>query len=244
MKWYESVIFELDKNQTYTHRYLIEVLKTIKPDLSENTYVWSINNLIRGGYLFRKGYDAYTLPNGRRIPEYRPEYSGLADDLIGIIDTKYPFVSFTVFETVLMNEFLNHLIAQNTVFIQVEKESSIITFRFLQDNGYKNVLYKPDRRDMDLYWARDCIIITDMISEAPIRKDNPHMITLEKMLVDIYADKLISSTFTKAEYPEIIRQAESRYLLDKTRMLRYAGRRNRQKEIAKHFAGGTVNAVS
>lgn len=39
-----------------------------------------------------------------------------------------------------------------------------------------------------------------MISEAPIRKDNPHMITLEKMLVDIYADKLISSTFNKAEY--------------------------------------------
>lgn len=53
-----------------------------------------------------------------------------------------------------------------------------------------------------------------MISEAPIRKDNPHMITLEKMLVDIYADKLISSTFSKAEYPGIIRQAESRYMLD------------------------------
>ena len=55
-----------------------------------------------------------------------------------------------------------------------------------------------------------------MISEAPIRKDNPHMITLEKMLVDIYADKLISSTFSKAEYPGIIRQAESRYMLDKS----------------------------
>ncbi|MCR4893482.1 MAG: hypothetical protein K5911_01970 [Eubacteriales bacterium] len=64
------------------------------------------------------------------------------------------------------------------------------------------------------------------------------MITLEKMLVDIYADKLISSTFSKAEYPGIIRQAESRYMLDETRMLRYAGRRNQQKEIAKHFAEG------
>ena len=39
------------------------------------------------------------------------------------ISKKFPYVSFTVFETVLMNNFLNHLIAQNTIFLQVERES-------------------------------------------------------------------------------------------------------------------------
>lgn len=84
-----------------------------------------------------------------------------------VYDEKYPYVQFTVFETVLMNEFLNHLIAQNTVFIQVEKESSIYVFRFFQNQGIQNVMYKPGKKDFNLYWAKDCVIVTDMISEAP-----------------------------------------------------------------------------
>ena len=152
-----------------------------------------------------------------------------------LISEKYPYVRFTAFETVLMNEFLNHLIAQNTVFLQVEKESSIFIFRFLQEQGIQNVMYKPDRNDFNLYWSKDCVIVTDMISEAPIRADKPHSIMLEKMLVDMSADKLISTTFSKAELPYVYEQVKSRYLLDKVRMLRYGRRRNRQDEILKYL---------
>lgn len=109
-------------------------------------------------------------------------------------------MKFTVFETVLLNEFLNHLIAQNTIFIQVEKESSIYVFRFLQEHGVQNVMYKPDKNHFDLYWSKDCVVVTDMISEAPIRTDQPHAVMLEKMLVDMLADKLIAASFSKAQF--------------------------------------------
>ena len=197
---------------------------------------------MRDGKILRRGYDAYSISQGEKPREYRPLYSDETINLIDLISKKYPHVSFTVFETVLMNDFLNHLIAQNTIFVQVEKESSIYVFRYLQDEGYDNVLYKPRQEDMTLYWSKGSIIVTDMVSEAPLRAADPHVITLEKILVDMLADKLILASYSKAEYPDVIEQAESRFLLDKKRMLRYAKRRNRYKEICNYLEGRIENA--
>jgi hypothetical protein len=68
----------------------------------------------------------------------------------------------------------------------------------------------------------------------------PHSIMLEKMLVDMSADKLIAASFSKAEFPFVIEQAKSRYLLDRVRMLRYARRRNRQELFLKYLRGETA----
>ena len=95
---------------------------------------------------------------------------------------------------------------------------------------------------MKLYWSKGCIIVTEMVSEAPLRVSEPHAITLEKMLVDMLAEKLILASYSKAEYPDVIEQAESRFLLDKKRMLRYAKRRNRYKEIYNYLEGRMENA--
>lgn len=168
---------------------------------------------------------------GTRI-EYRPIYSDRARQLIDILSQAFPHISFTVFETTLMNGFLNHLVAQNTVFIQAEKESSIFLFRFLQEQGFHDLLYRPSGKDFSLYWVKNCIVVSGLISEAPILDDAPHSISLEKLLVDMYTDKLISTTFSKAEFPDVLQLALSQYQVDKAKMLRYARRRNRGKELA------------
>ena len=41
----------------------------------------------------------------------------------------------------------------------------------------------------------------------------------------------------KAEYQDVMEQAYSRYRIDKTRMLRYARRRNKHSEIQKYLEG-------
>ncbi|MBP5385513.1 MAG: hypothetical protein J6Y57_11170 [Lachnospiraceae bacterium] len=244
MQWYELLIDELDSDRIYSHKELTDILQQKRPDLALSTYHWSISSLVRDGKLYRNGYDAYVRADGKKKTEYWPEYSDIAKKLIDLISEKYPLVEFTIFETVSMNDFLNHLIAQNTVFVQVEKDCSLFVFRFLQEKGFDNLLYKPRGEDYDLYWAKNCIVVTNMISEAPLRNDAPHVITLEKMLVDMYADKLISTTYSKAEYPDVIEQADSRYCLDKTRMLRYARRRNRENDIKVFLEGGSENAIA
>ena len=239
MLWDEKIIVGLEHGKTYTHREIVDMLKCEKPDMAYNTYHWAIHRLINLGLLEHKGYDSYSLKEETDFQEYHPSYSEQSTDLIQDISLKYPHVRFTVFETVLMNDFLNHLIAQNTIFLQVEKESSIFMFRYLQDNGYQNIMYKPDKEDYQLYWSRDGIIVTDMISEAPIRSNNPHAIMLEKMLVDMRADKLINSTYSQAEFPYAIEQAKHHYKLDETRLLRYARRRNRENEMKMYLERST-----
>ena len=173
--------------------------------------------------------------------EYQPIYSDHAKHLIELLNNSYPHISFTVFETTLMNEFLNHLVAQNTVFIQAEKESSIFLFRFLQEQGYHDLLYRPSGKDFSLYWVKNCIVVSDLISESPILGDMPHSICLEKLLVDMYTDKLISTTYSKAEFPDVLQMACSQYQLDKARMLRYASRRNRREEISQLLVEGEAS---
>jgi len=134
----------------------------------------------------------------------------------------------------LMNDFLNHLIGRNTVFVQVEKESGGAVFRYLQDR-FMNVIYKPSVKEFELYCVKDSIVVIDLISEAPIRRDNPYAITLEKMLVDMHCDRIIQLTYSNAEYPDVVEDAKNNYQLDKRKMLRYARRRNKGKEIESYL---------
>ena len=107
---------------------------------------------------------------GQALPTYEPSYSDLARELKNKVGQQFPYIRFTVFETVLMNEFLNHLIAQNTVFLQIDKDINLFIFRYLQEAGYQRLLYKPSKKNLDLYWAKDSIIIMDLVSKAPLTK--------------------------------------------------------------------------
>ena len=113
----------------------------------------------------------------------------------------------------------------------MEKDSSIFIFRYLQELGYKNLLYNPNRKEFRLYWDSDCIVVTNFISEAPLRSKDSYKITLEKMLVDMVADKMIASTFSMYELEDVFEHAHKTYRLDKAKMLRYARRRNREDKV-------------
>ena len=225
----------LKRGKIYTRKQLISAMQVCVPSLQKSTLQWALGDMLEQGKLVKDGYNSYRLPREQEKATYSPQYSEQAMQLKDKLLEKYPYSAFVVFETVLMNEFLNHLIAQNTIFIQAEKEESIFVFRALQELGYENVLYKPSPKDFTLYWIPNCIVVTDMISEAPLGREKPHDIILEKMLVDMYCDKIITGTFSKSEYSDVLTQAAKEYRIDATKMLRYARRRNREKELSELF---------
>lgn len=222
----------LEHGKIYSRRALLDQLKRDNPFLSGNSFQWTVGKMLKSGKLARIDRDKYVLSDESTRPVYVPAYSDMALKLMRKIGKRFLYARFIVFETVLMNEFLNHLIAQNTVFLQVEKEMSVFVFRFLQEEGYKNVMYRPSKKEMSLYWTKDSIIVTDLISESPLLSDNPHNICIEKMLVDMYCDKLISDIYNKAEYKSVTEQVLKRYRVETTKLLRYARRRNKEAEIA------------
>ena len=166
MQWYETTTKKLEVGHRYSHQELIRLLKSDYPQMRDSSYHWAVCGLLKNGSITKIARNVYVVQNEQEKPVYRPAYSGLATKLIEQISDKYPLVHFTVFETALMNDFLNHLVAQNTVFIQVEKDVSIFAFRYLRELGYDHLLYMPKKADYALYWEKDCIVVTDMISEA------------------------------------------------------------------------------
>lgn len=207
MQWYDKTAKNMKTDTKYSRQQLISLLREDAPSLNDGSYQWAVGGMLKSGKIIRTGFDEYMVAAGNPLPEYMPTYTSLASALSKKITDKFPYIAFTVFETVLMNDFLNHLIVQNTIFIQAEKEASVFLFRFLQNEDIGNVMYKPTRKEFNRYWTADSVIIADMVSEAPVASNNPHVITIEKMLVDMYCDKLIQCTYSKAEYPSVVEQA-------------------------------------
>ena len=236
--WTEQALRKLSKDNTYHRDDLFQIFRAEKPDLSDSTFRWILYNLQKEEGLFRTDYDSYSISKPRYLPEYHPVYSEKATEITAYLVDKYPGISFVVCESVLLNEFLNHQIAQNTIYVQIEKDISSFIFDIIKEEYTSNILYKPNKKEFDRYWTRGCIVVLDLISQAPMCQESPHDITAEKLLVDIIAEKSIAATYSPAELPCIFENVMNSYRIDKRRLNRYAGRRGKAADIKKYIKGG------
>ena len=230
----EPILKKLSEKSSFSREDIFHALQEEKPDLDPSSFSWRLFDLLKEGKLYKTGRDAYSLAKPT-LSVYKPFYSEEATLVSGLLSQRFPSISFTTFESVLLNEWLNHLIAQNTIFVQVERDVSGVVFDFLRDEYGKAVLYKPTKKDSERYWQKDCIVVLDLVSQAPLSKELPHEITLEKLLVDILAEKSISMTYSPGDLPLLFDEVSRVYQIDKKRLFRYAGRRNALAKISKYI---------
>jgi len=114
--------------------------------------------------------------------------------------------------------------------VDVDPDASESVFNKLKDKwGNTKVLYKPTADEFDRYAVgrQNIVIVKDLISEAPIeQQDGVYVPTLEKIVVDIFAEKDIFSAFSGREISIIFNELDSIYSISRTKLLRYAKRRN------------------
>lgn len=229
--WTDQAMLKLSDKETYNREALYRVLRKEKPDLSKGAFRWTLYNLQQNNKIFRVGRDSYMTVKPELLPMYRPYYSREAKKVAEEISLIHPEIPFVMFESVLLNEFLNHQIAQNTIYIQVQKDISSYVFDLLQDNHVGSVLYKPTKKEFDRYWTKNCIVVLDLISQSPMSDKSPHEITVEKLLVDMIAEKSIAATFSPAELPAVFQNVRESCRIDRHRLERYAGRRGRTEQV-------------
>ena len=230
---YENIIKQFG-NKIFSRNDLFEALRSENPELSYNSFKWIVAQLIEKKLIYRVDYNSYSQSeNVSRI--YIPLYSEGAKKIKQEIEEEYPLADFCIFESYLLNEFLNHQIANNTIVVQMEKELGGFLFDYLQEKYKGRVLYKPDQESLQRYWSENCIIIVDRISEAPKDKQKPHDMIIEKLLVDIFAEMVIRNLFSPSEYPDMVEMIMERYHVDNKKMLRYAKRRNAVDKISKYL---------
>jgi hypothetical protein len=228
--WETKLLSAVPESQVFTRQALYNLFKENNKDLSYNSVGWIIDEGLKSNLLFKVGPDSYSRKKETRNT-YFPRYSEFSKELLSKLEERFPELEYTLFETLLLNEFVNHLYAHNILVLQVEKDLCPFTFDFLNELFPGKVLYNPSSDDLGRYQSDNCIILENRISEAPFDKENPHFITLEKLLVDTVSDKAFKELIPTSEVSNIYENAKLIYKSDLTKIRRYAKRRNAWSKV-------------
>ena len=223
----------IDLNR-FTRKEFYDAYSEETGDKTADALDYALRREIAKGTVIHIGRNQYTFEKSKRVYEY--SYSEEAKLVVRIIEQEYPQVDFQIFELVQLNEFVNHLFAHNTIFVSVENEAVDYVFDSLRNAYPGKVLLKPKADDYYRYLVEDQIVILRLPSESPKGVDEPWKSRLERILVDITVDKLLSQMVSTGEYEAIFSQASDRYVLDVAAMKRYANRKGAGKRFSRYLS--------
>lgn len=189
-----------------------------------------LQRLLKNEEIVRIGRNTYCIPqNG--IRQYFYTYSDAAVHIAQLMTDNFPSAEFSVFELTQLNEFVNHLLSHNVLFLSVENEVAEFVFEEMKSHFPGKVLLMPTSETYHRYWYDGMIVINRLITEAPKDHGTRWHTPIEKLLVDLVADPLLCSSIGESEYPLIFENAFARYVINKSRLLRYAKRRSAAGQI-------------
>ncbi len=200
-----------------------------------------IEDMINRGEICRVAHNRYVRSaDVSNKSEYKPVFSEEALKVINVVAKANPYTDFQVWELSWFNEFLIHLVACNIIFIDVEGGGCEFVYSSLPDEYLGKVLLLPNAKELQYYSKPDTIIIEKLISESPNIKGRPHEAPIEKLLVELFANKILRTMLSQGDYANILETVFSKYLVDELKLFRYANRRNKKDEII-HFINENTN---
>jgi hypothetical protein len=227
---------EFTGRASFTRKELFDFYLRYDPELKENTFRWRIYNLKEAQLISPISRGLFTLDYK---PVYKPEIDKNLKRFSANIEKQFPSMRFCLWPTRILNEFMLHQPGRHIMIIEAEKDALEHVFHYMKDKDTKSVYLLPTARDMEWYINEEetAIIIEPLISKAPIQTVNgTPTVTLEKMIVDLFADQKLFSTFQGSELINIINTAYKRYQLDFTTLFSYAKRRRKEKDLMKYLS--------
>lgn len=226
----DMYINDLKTMESFSRSDLFQAMCRNGGQISNAAFKRKLQAYLKDGTIMRVGRNMYCVPQ-KEISVYEHRYSTTAKEVADLVAEKHPFLSFSIFELVQLNEFVNHQLAHNIIFVSVEADIINFVFDTLKERYPGRVLITPTKALYQQYWRDGMIVLEKLVSEAPMGKPVKWHIRIEKLLVDIMADKLILDTVSQSEYPGIYMNAFERYAIDESCMFRYAKRRGAESNI-------------
>ena len=207
------------------------LIRKLEPKYSERSVYWLLHKLEEIGKLQNIGKNSYyVLGEKSPKPDYNFSHSDIMNEVVRKIETEYPLVEFQVWELIQMNEFVNHQIAKNALFIEVENMLEESIFNMLS-NTYHRILLCPTSEIFYTYVDENVIVIQKLLTETPKPLPGTKSCCIEKLLVDLFSKKLTGQLIQRAEYIAVYENAFDRYKIGERKLFRYARRRNLEEEI-------------
>lgn len=217
----------LKNRKSFSRREFAEAM-TSAYGLTAPQIAYDLKKRLDQGTIVRVGWGQYSLMARKK---YRHPYSEQAMIIVQTLCRDYDELTFQIFELRQLNDFMNHQIAHNTIFVSIEHDLVNYVFETLWKEYPGKVLLKPKVDEYYRYRQDNEIIVGRLPSETPKGYEQPWKSRLEKILIDVYTDKLISAIVPDGEKAHILDGAFREYMLDENTMIRYAKRKGAEKKV-------------
>jgi hypothetical protein len=227
-------IAKLSGDRVYTRQDIRQTVTSEMGEMSDAAFAKTLKRLLQDQRLFKVDRNRYSTVSPKTLSIYRPGYSRRARALTQVLQNKFGSLDFVTSESILLNEFLGRPIVDNTLFLQVERVRNLDVYEYLKKTYVGRVLYRPTFPEYFKEWEKDCIVIVDLVTQAPRNEARPHEMPIEKLLVDIVCDRPMAASFDARETPSIYQKAFETYRVRRGKVMRYAARRGK-KEVLREY---------
>jgi predicted transcriptional regulator of viral defense system len=213
--------------QEFSRKELLENMQ----GLAEKQINNQLYRLLAKNRLERIKYGVFRIPKSIFTP---------TDEIIklnNLIKLQFTYANFCIWCSDVVMPFMRHIPNLNFIFVDVENDVAESVFNFLNNQTAVTVYFRPSKEDIERYLTgTKAIIVRNLVSESPLQTiGNIQTSTFEKVLVDICGD--IEFDFMQgAEIHYFYRNVLERQIINKRKLLRYASRRGRRKEVEQLYA--------
>jgi len=189
-----------------------------------------LNRLLQKKVIIRVDRGVYKLQGTKIL--FVPQITAELRELNVKLKAHFPFAGFCLWHNNEITPFMHHIPNLQQIFVEVERDATSAIFDFLNENCEKRVFLFPDSNDYSRYIVgKEAIIVRTLVSEAPVQTvENITMPTIEKILIDVIGD--VDFEFMQgAEMYRFYQNVLERCVINQKKLLRYASRRNRKKEV-------------
>lgn len=241
------LIEKFKDKESFSREELFQFYNYFEPELKEGTFGWRIYDLQKRNIIKSRKIGLYEISYK---PKYKPDISSDFLKIAKQLTEKFDEVKLCIWETGWLREFVLHQTTKSILFIETEKGFEESLFYVLKDNLHKEVFINPDEKAIDFYIgeSNQPIIIKKLISRAPLTKRtvkefNFYTPTLEKILVDLFAEERLFYYLQGGELVHIYENALSKYSINFTKLFSYAKRRDREQDIKKFMTNHMPHLV-
>jgi len=242
-----KLIEEFKDKESFSRKHLLEFFKNFEPDLKEGTLRWRIHDLKNKNIIKSVKRGIYTLSFK---PKYKPVLSSEIIKITRKINESFEDVKYCIWETSWINEFSQHQASKQFLIIEIEKDLVESLYFYLKDSFRYDFFLNLDENAMEYYIAesRFPVIIKKMITRSPLsklseKKVNLNVPSLEKVLVDLFAEEKLFFFYQGAELVHIYKNAINAYSINFTRLLSYARRREKETAIKTFLMSNMSNSI-
>jgi hypothetical protein len=230
-----KLIEEFKDREYFSREELFDFYRYLEPELKEGTFGWRIYDLKNRNII-------KPLKRGIYVISYKPRYKpDISPGLLKIakrLTKRFGEIKHCFWETSWLNEFSQHQASRSTLFIEIEKGFEESLFYELKDRESREIFLKPDEKAIQFYVAESNqpVVIEKLITRAPLTKMTEEKATffiptLEKILVDLYAEERLFYYLQGSELIHIYENAITSYTINFTKLFSYAKRREREQDI-------------